>query len=54
MTDVLDSRGIPIRIAHELDARLAETGFEVKKSGLTYLKLNHGGQAGDMIWLVSI
>lgn len=47
---MLKSRGMPPKISNELQDRAIKAGFVNAEFQVTPLKLNHGGQAGKMLW----
>ncbi|KAI9366412.1 S-adenosyl-L-methionine-dependent methyltransferase [Pilaira anomala] len=50
LTSVLEARGIPIKIAVELEERITRAGFVNQENMIVKLNLNHNGKAGDMLW----
>ncbi|KAL9549034.1 hypothetical protein MBANPS3_005398 [Mucor bainieri] len=50
MSNMLQTRGMPPKISNELQDRAAKAGFVDAQLQITPLKLNHGGQAGKMLW----
>lgn len=47
---MLQSKGMPPKISNELQERATKAGFVDAQVQITALKLNHGGQAGKMLW----
>ncbi|KAL9542290.1 hypothetical protein PS6_009871 [Mucor atramentarius] len=50
MSSMLQSKGMPPKISNELQERATKAGFVDAQVQITALKLNHGGQAGKMLW----
>jgi hypothetical protein len=49
---MFSSRGIPPKIALELEGRLIKAGFENQVLKVTPLPINHTGKAGKLMWYV--
>lgn len=47
---MLKSRGMPNKVACELESRLIKAGFVNQKLKITPLKLNHTDKAGTLLW----
>lgn len=50
VSSMLQSRGMPPKISSELPGRVTKAGFVNSQAQITHFKLNHGGQAGKMLW----